>query len=547
MQSAGNAKSRLPIYFAGSIIQTSVVSSARSGGRKRRQSLPMKAASWSRFAVRRRGGVATIVAIIATCVCVFVVNAMAQEEVFTTPPSPLVDVVPDASQVPQGSLESAAASEGAETPEVSDGAGIDAAEIDAEISALELSEEAKDRLDAARASVVQIRGFRHNSASSAFHGTGFAVDNGRGSAAVEGGRRIVTNYHVISPALLFPREHRLEYLASDGRKGQLRILAFDVLHDLAVVAAADLDLPPLKLRSEIPDKGTRAWSIGFPLNLGLTITEGVANGLVGSGVSQRIHYTGAINSGMSGGPALDRRGRVYGVNVSVVAGRQLIGFVVPAEHIPALLEQAGAPLDERFSELQLRRRVTSQVRPHETEALEAPPATTGTQRLGGYVLPTQLSRHAECSSFSERGPHTNIRVETVSCRILARVTIQSGLQIPGWSLRHSVLQSAGLHRLQFEQQINKLAASASRTGEANVVAPFACRKGLVSLDGFDARVSTCVRQYRLFVDLYDFDVTVVSIDDLSQTLVSRLTLQGVAFNSGARFLKRYLGELQWKP
>jgi hypothetical protein len=56
-----------------------------------------------------------------------------------------------------------------------------------------------------------------------------------------------------------------------------------------------------------------------------------------------------------------------------------------------------------------------------------------------------------------------------------------------------------------------------------------------------------VRQYRLFADLYDFNVTVVSIDDDSQALVSRLTLSGVAFDSGERILRRYLGALQWKP
>ena len=174
------------------------------------------------------------------------------------------------------------------------------------------------------------------SESSAFHGSGFAVDDGR---------RIVTNYHVVAQAVLYPRQYRLEYLASDGRKGPLHVLAIDVRNDLAVVAADDLELPPLKLRSEIPAQGERAWSIGFPLNLGLTITEGVANGLVENSIEQRIHYTGAINGGMSGGPALDRRGRVYGVNVSVVTGRQLVGFVVPAKHIPALLARAKEPLD----------------------------------------------------------------------------------------------------------------------------------------------------------------------------------------------------------
>ena len=217
---------------------------------------------------------------------------------------------------------------------------------------------------------MQIRGFFEESASSAFHGSGFAVDDGR---------KIVTNYHVVAQAVLYPRQYRLEYLASDGQQGLLRVLAIDVRHDLAVVAADDLELPPLKLRSEIPAQGERAWSIGFPLDLGLTITEGVANGLVENSIEQRIHYTGAINSGMSGGPALDTRGRVYGVNVSVVTDRQLVGFVVPAKHIPALLARAKEPLDPSLSARQLRARVTVQVLAYEADVLEAQPDKPSTQ------------------------------------------------------------------------------------------------------------------------------------------------------------------------
>ena len=56
-----------------------------------------------------------------------------------------------------------------------------------------------------------------------------------------------------------------------------------------------------------------------------------------------------------------------------------------------------------------------------------------------------------------------------------------------------------------------------------------------------------MRQYRLFAGLYDFDVTVVSIDDESQALVSRLALQGVSFDTGKRAMEHYLGALQWRP
>ena len=419
-----------------------------------------------------------------------------------------------------------------------DADAVDAASIEADIAAQELSDEAKDRLDAARDAVVQIRGFFEDSESSAFHGSGFGVDDAG---------RIVTNYHVVAQAVLYPQQYRLEYLASDGRTGPLHVLAIDVRNDLAIVAAEDLALPPLKLRTEIPAQGERAWSIGFPLNLGLTITEGVANGLVENSIEQRIHYTGAINGGMSGGPALDRRGRVYGVNVSVVTGRQLVGFVVPAKHIPALLARAKEPLEKSFSALQLRQLVTAQVLAYEADVLEARPDEPGSQSMRGYVLPTQLSRYVECNTFDESGPHVRVRVETLSCSIPSRLVVMGGVYAAGLSVQHRILQSEGLHPLQFERQVNRMAASTRRGGASAHVAPFACHDGLVSLDGFDARISTCVRQYRLFADLYDFDVTVVGIDDTSQALLSRLALQGVAFEPGERVVKRYLGALQWKP
>jgi len=413
---------------------------------------------------------------------------------------------------------------------------LDAAAVEADIVAQELSDEAKDRLDASRESVVQIRGFFEGSDSSAFHGSGFAVDDGR---------RIVTNYHVVAQAVLFPRQYRLEYLASDGRTGPLQVLAIDVRNDLAIVAAEDLELPPLALRSEIPAQGERAWSIGYPLNLGLTITEGVANGLVENSIEQRIHYTGAINGGMSGGPALDRRGHVYGVNVSVVTGRQLVGFVVPAKHIAPLLARAKGPLVESLSAEQLRQRVTAQVLAYEAGVLEAPPDADGTQKVRGFTLPTKLSSYLECSSFDERSPHVRMRVETVSCQMPSRILAQPGVHVAGLSVQHRILQSAGLHPLQFERQVNDLATGPRRAGTPAHVAPFACRDALVSLDGFDARISTCVRQYRLFAGLYDFDVTVVGIDDPGEALVSRLNLQGVSFDIGRRTMERYLGALQW--
>ena len=95
----------------------------------------------------------------------------------------------------------------------------------------QISNAARNRLDRARSSIVQIRGFLANSAASAFHGSGFAAGD-------EG--LIVTNYHVVSEAVLHPHEYRLEYVTADGRTGVLKVHAVDVRNDLAVVKAEDL-------------------------------------------------------------------------------------------------------------------------------------------------------------------------------------------------------------------------------------------------------------------------------------------------------------------
>ena len=418
-------------------------------------------------------------------------------------------------------------------------APVDAEEIEEpDLAEQPLSNVARVRLDRARDSIVQIRGFFGDAATSAFHGSGFAA-NADGL--------IVTNYHVVSDAVLHPRQYRLEYVTSDNRTGRLQVYAVDVRNDLAVVKAEELRLPPLRLRVQIPRQGARAYSIGFPLNLGLTITEGVANGLVANGFEQRIHYTGAINSGMSGGPALDAGGAVYGVNVSVIAGRQLVGFVVPARHIEPLLARARSPLDKTLSARQAREMVTAQVLAYQTALFEPGPQPVATQTVFGFTVPTQIGPAIECSTIGAGESEQRLRTETIACSARARVSVQPGLEVGDIRFMHRVVRAGGLHPLQFARRINTLAKEHPEYGAARNVAPFACDEALVSLDGFDARVRTCARQYRLFAGLYDLAVTVTSVNSSKSAVVSQLDLRGVGFEPGMQFVRRYLEAMRWMP
>lgn len=443
-------------------------------------------------------------------------------------------------QSPDQTLEQASDSSSSSAPDAPQ--VVDEAVVEAELATQELSSAAQIRLDRARDSVVQIRGFYGGSESSAFHGSGFAV---RMEGPVTG--LIVTNYHVVSEAVLHPRQYRLEYIAADGRTGGLQVYAIDVKNDLAIVKADALQLPPLRLRPQIPRQGERAYSIGFPLNLGLTITEGVANGMVANSFEQRIHYTGAINGGMSGGPALDANGAVYGVNVSVVTGRQLVGFVIPAKHIQPLLARAREPLNSSNSPRQARELVAAQALVHQAGIFASMLEQPGTQTVSGYTLPTRISPSTECSTVGNMDAHPQLSVETINCAIRARLLAQPGLEIGDIIFQHRILRSQSLHPLQFTRQVNGAAAAYKRSGSDKHVAAFACENSLVSLDGFDARVSTCARQYRLFANLYDIAVTVVSINSTQQAVISQLDLRGVAFEPGMQFVRRYLRSMRWTP
>ncbi|MGZ5085277.1 MAG: S1C family serine protease, partial [Usitatibacter sp.] len=204
-----------------------------------------------------------------------------------------------------------------------------------------LSNAAERVYDLAKPRIIQIRTLLQAAGRQSTLGSGFLVSaDGLG----------ITNYHVVSQFALDPKTYRLEYLAPDGAKGTLKLLAFDVAHDLAVVKIERSGMPyfefdPRALEGRLP-KGERIYAMGNPLDLGFTIIEGTYNGLVDKSYDERIHFSGAINPGMSGGPVAGNDARIVGVNVAKRLDGEQVGFLVPARFAAALIERArkGPPL-----------------------------------------------------------------------------------------------------------------------------------------------------------------------------------------------------------
>src|ERR1700722_2942952 len=151
----------------------------------------------------------------------------------------------------------------------------------------------------ARPRLLQIRTLVAAAGRQSSIGSGFLV-RARGLA--------ITNYHVVSQYALEPATYRLEYTAVDGSHGALQVLAIDLANDLALVRTDIHDLPFFQfdgraLSGALPT-GERLYSMGNLPELGFTIVEGTYNGLFDRSYVERIHSSGAINPGMSGGPTV---------------------------------------------------------------------------------------------------------------------------------------------------------------------------------------------------------------------------------------------------
>ncbi len=144
---------------------------------------------------------------------------------------------------------------------------------------------------------------------------------------------ILTNSHVVHGA------GRLEATLRDGRTLSALLIGDDPATDLAIIRVNDpLRLPHAVLGdSNALRVGQLVIAIGNPLGFQSSVASGVVSSLGrhwrlrdGRMIENIIQHTAPLNPGNSGGPLVDSRGRVVGINTAMIAGAQALSFAVPA-------------------------------------------------------------------------------------------------------------------------------------------------------------------------------------------------------------------------
>ena len=142
---------------------------------------------------------------------------------------------------------------------------------------------------------------------------------------------VLTNSHVVRHG------GELEVVLHDGRSLPAQRIGEDPHSDTAVIRVAGDALASAALGDSSELRvGELVIAIGNPLGFQASVTAGVVSALgrtlraqTGRLIENVIQTDAALNPGNSGGPLLDGRGRVVGINTAIIAGSQGICFAIP--------------------------------------------------------------------------------------------------------------------------------------------------------------------------------------------------------------------------
>ena len=359
---------------------------------------------------------------------------------------------------------------------------------------------------------------------------------------------IITNYHVVSHFVGAPNDYKIQYLDQAGNTGNLALLDFDVINDIAILQHPNASAEHFNVNYEPVPKGEIIYALGNPHDLGITLVFGAYNGMVEHSYDPQILFSGSLNPGMSGGPGLNAKAEVIGVNVAT-AGSQL-SFLVPAERIRDLLKAKRNLVANEYQQ-----EITNQIQRWQQTRLGSLLAQPWSKEtLGQHLVVGEIRNDIQCwGSSNKEDTKRTISSLRRTCNSGNRLYISNRLttgQIH-FSFEQASAKSLGSYR--FHHQLSRQNLAGDNRVNKDSVTPYQCNDAFIEqsasnnawLEGSYNKLTYCVRAYIELQGLYDVLLLAENNGD-TQAFSAHFTLAGVDEAMAQAFTDKFLTELAWK-
>ena len=388
----------------------------------------------------------------------------------------------------------------------------------------------------ARERLLQVRTLLRGQDSQASVGSGFLVtDDGH----------LITNYHVVSQYALRPTQYRLVYATADGRQGALQLLDIDVVHDLALLKVAEpgalsgRGLLAFRPESEPLQRGERIHALGNPLDVGFAVMSGAYNGLAERSYLPVIFFGGSLSGGMSGGPALDERGRVIGINVAARRDGEQVSFLVPAVFAEQLLARGArnAPITEAVYP-----RLVQQLEAHQealTQSFVALP-----WRASGhahYAIPVPQEKYMRCWGRSTPPDARGLLFERSDCNMDSRIFIGGNQLLGHVVVRHEAYDGRRIGAIRFIDRYSRSFRNEPFGSATRLQSASHCIEDTVQGRDLPLRAVMCLRAHKKLPGLVDLSLLVATLDGTTQGVQGRFDAYGFSFANAQKLAAHYLG------
>ena len=386
-------------------------------------------------------------------------------------------------------------------------------------------------------SVFQIRVLNRETGKKTSIGSGFIVGNGR---------QIATNFHVINKIILEPDLFYVTYLTKNGHEGELKLLALDVVHDLALLVS-DEYLGQAITAGDLPPKGAPVFAMGNPLDLGLSLAVGTNGGILNQTDDSRILFSGSLNPGMSGGPTFNENGEAIGINVATA--RNAISFIVPSKFLNKLI--TSSKNIDGGSSASLKTEVAEQLLAYEKNYVEdLLNETWPTIQLRQLTLPGTISPTVRCWDNSAKlNANALFKRYQIRCANKNHVYLDDANKFVGeliyeyYWLESDQLDTVRFHNLY--QKLNKDQIENNLSQEE--VSNFNCNTWFVEVSAEEFKVNLCRREYVEYASLSDLLFTAALTGHDNQGFFITFIMTGTDFNATLPLVKKFLENVVWNP